>query len=326
VTNVYNNVYVNKTVNVTNITYQNQNVNNAVTATSQASFTSAQPVAKNMMRIFAKEVTAAPVAPTGPAVVPQQRSVLGAGAQASVKPPAAVISRTVVAKVAPPPPLVPFAKQQDAIQANGGRPISAGQARQMQPEVARPNVHIAPPAKPATPQNANATPNRPTQPAQQNQPNPSAQQNANRPPQQGNNANRPVTTNDNIQNGRGNPENPNRFNNRPPSARPSTPPPNPQLEQKHQQEAENLRQQQDRERQKIEQQQVQEQQRAQQQNNERKQQDLQQSQQRQLEQLEQKHGQEQQKLQQKQQREEQKARPENKPSENKPPKNDRPPR
>jgi len=80
VTNVYNNVYVNKTVNVTNITYQNQTVNNAVTATSQASFTSAQPVHRNMVRVDAREVTAAPVAPTGPAVVPQQRSVLGAGA------------------------------------------------------------------------------------------------------------------------------------------------------------------------------------------------------------------------------------------------------
>src|SRR6267142_3412481 len=80
VTNVYNNVYVNKTVNVTNVTYQNQRINNAVTATSQASFTSAQPVGRNMVRYDAREVSGGPVAPTGPAVVPQQRSVLGAGA------------------------------------------------------------------------------------------------------------------------------------------------------------------------------------------------------------------------------------------------------
>src|SRR5262249_28345540 len=82
VANVYNNIYVNKTVNVTNITYQNQRVNNAVTATSQTTFTSAQPVHNNIIRVNERDVTAAPVAPTGPAVVPQQRSVLAAGAEA----------------------------------------------------------------------------------------------------------------------------------------------------------------------------------------------------------------------------------------------------
>src|SRR6266851_6276043 len=63
ITNVYNNVYVNKTtVNVTNITYQNQRANNAVTATSQASFTTAQPVGRNQVRVDAREVASAPVA------------------------------------------------------------------------------------------------------------------------------------------------------------------------------------------------------------------------------------------------------------------------
>src|SRR5215470_12329352 len=97
VTNVYNNVYVNKTVNVTNITYQNQTQVNAVTATSQRAFTSAQPVHNNMIRVSAREVAAAPVAPMTPTVTPQQRSVLGAGAEARVKPPAAIVARPVVA-------------------------------------------------------------------------------------------------------------------------------------------------------------------------------------------------------------------------------------
>src|SRR5215471_913373 len=87
VTNVYNTVYVNKTTNVTNITYQNQHVNNAVTATSQASFASAQPVARNMVRVDAREVANAPVAPIVPAVAPQPRSFAGAGAQAKARPP-----------------------------------------------------------------------------------------------------------------------------------------------------------------------------------------------------------------------------------------------
>ena len=104
ITNVYNNVYVNKTVNVTNVTYQNQAAPNAVTAVSHQAFVSAQPVHNNLMRVGQKEFTAAPVAPIAPAVAPEQRSVLGAGAAARVRPPSPVLSRPVVAKVAPPPP------------------------------------------------------------------------------------------------------------------------------------------------------------------------------------------------------------------------------
>src|SRR5215468_128447 len=362
VTNVYNNVYVNKTVNVTNITYQNQHINNAVTATSNATFTSAQSVHNNMIRVNEREVTAAPVAPTGPAVVPQQRSVLGAGAEARVRPNVAFSSRAVVAKTAPPPAPVPFTRQQQAIQANGGRPIAISQERELQPQNNRPNVHIAPPARQMPPQNdrRNAMENRSNQPNQvnpgnQNPVNQQNQVNQNRPPEQQGNPNRPATiTNDNIQNNRGNDRgnrgNQNRYNDRPPAARQEV---NPQLEQKHQQELDNLRQQQDRERQKVEQQQVQQQQKFEQRNanpgnqrndrpgnpqndnprnqptdnprnqrsdnppppppNNRNQQQMQERQQRQLEQLEQKHEQQQQKLEQRQDREVQKSRSENKP-------------
>ncbi len=368
VTNVYNNVYVNKTVNVTNITYQNQHINNAVTATSHETFTSAQPVGRNIIRVNEREVAAAPVAPTGPAVVPQQRSVLGAGAEARVKPNVGFASRPVVAKTAPPPAPVSFARQQQAIQANGGRPIGVNEERQLQTQTTRPNVRIAPPARQMQPQNdrRNAVENRQNQPNQVNQGNPNQaiqgnQQNQanqqNRPPQQGN-PNRQTITNDNIQPDRDNRDNrgnrgergnPNKYNDRPPNDRRDV---NPQLEQKHQHELENLRQQQDRERQRVEQQQVQQQQKIEQRNerndnrdrgnrpndkpvvqqidtprnqpndnsrnqqnsNVRNQEQIQERQQRQLEQLEQKHQQQQQKLEQRQQKEEQKARPENKPS------------
>src|SRR5207244_2120808 len=55
VTNVYNNVYVNKTVNVTNVRYQNQTAPNAVTAVSHQTFVSAQPVHNNLIRVGQKE-------------------------------------------------------------------------------------------------------------------------------------------------------------------------------------------------------------------------------------------------------------------------------
>jgi uncharacterized protein DUF6600 len=276
VTNVYNNVYVNKTVNVTNIKYQNQTVVNAVTATSHQAFTSAQPVARNMVRVDAREVASAPVAPLTPAVVPQQRSVLGAGNEARVRPPAVVATRAVVAKQAPPPPPAPFAKQQQIVQANGGRPPAISEIRRAEPEntqAARPNVRIAPPARPAPAQNApvarqdmpQGNPNRPAQgvpPGQANRPqnvpaNPANQPGQGTPPGQGNKpATAPVT-----------PGNSKIYSDRPPAARPGNAGNvNPQLEQKHRQELQDLRTRQDQERQRIEQQQAQERQKLEQQN------------------------------------------------------------
>jgi hypothetical protein len=214
ITNVYNNVYVNKTVNVTNVTYQNQTAPNAVTATSHQAFTSAQPVARNIVKVDAREVASAPVAPLTPSVAPQQRSVLGAGAAASVRPPAAVLNRQVVAKTTPPPPPTSFVKQQQVIQANGGRPPAVSQIRQVQAEnvqQAHANVKIAPPAQPATPRNVQA--NRPAD----NAPNNVANGRNNSGNMQSNN-NRP---NGNMQNNPGNspgnPRNDRIDNNRPPS-------------------------------------------------------------------------------------------------------------
>jgi len=291
ITNVYNNVYVNKTVNVTNVTYQNQTAPNAVTATSHQAFTSAQPVHSNMIRVDAREVASAPVAPLTPAVAPQQRSVLGAGAAASVRPPASVLSRQVVAKTAPPPAPAPFVKQQQAIQANGGRPPAVSEMRRGPVENvqdARSNIKIAPPAQPGTPRNVQANRpagNMPNAPAnvQNNQGNPrNVQNNNNRPPSINNSApanppnrstNAPANAGNapgNSGNAPGNPGNSKGYNDRPPSSRPvnqnGSNNVNPQLDQKHQQQLDQLRQKQDQERQKVEQQQIQEQPRIQQKN------------------------------------------------------------
>jgi len=326
VTNVYNTVYVNKTVNVTNITYQNQTANNAVTATSQASFTSAQPVSRNMMRVDAREVASAPVAPVT-SVAPQQRSFVGAGAAARVRPPANVLVRPVVAKTVPPPAPIPVTRQVQAVQANGGRPLAVSQARQAQEaSAAGPTIRVAPPAKqaalPARGQGMNNRPGQQPVQAQQNNnrpvsgnpPNqPAAQPNANRPSNANPNAMNPGSSNQGNANGN-RPNNNHTFNDRPPSSRTTI---DPQVEQRQQQQLEKLRQQQDQERQKVEQQQVQQQQKLQQQRaDEQRQQQLQQQQQQQLQQLEQKHDQQQQKLQQNQQKEAQKQQ-EQKPSKEK---------
>ncbi len=147
VNNYYNTTVINK--NVTNVRYVNQSVSGAVTATSGQNFTSARPVANNMIRVNEREIASAPVAVSAPSVVPPKQAVIGAGASTNIRPPAAVVNRAVVAKVAPPPPPPAFEKQQAAVQANQGRPISMSESRQLQPlptRAAAAPVKIAPPA------------------------------------------------------------------------------------------------------------------------------------------------------------------------------------
>ncbi|HET8925780.1 MAG TPA: DUF6600 domain-containing protein [Candidatus Acidoferrum sp.] len=350
-TNVTNNTnIINNNLTVNNVHYVNQSVPGAVTATTPQAFTSAQPVARNIVQVNQREVASAPVAAAAPAVAPPRQAVLGAGATTNVKPPASLETRAVVAKTAPPPAPVSFAKQQQAIKANEGRPIAISQMRQIQPEstqVTRPNVKIAPPAQPVAPQNVQA--NRPVMP-QSNPNRPATVNNSNQSnqavaPQA--NPNRPATVNNAVQpvqpnqpgqgNKPGNPSvnpanaNAKVYNDRPPTARPNNSSNvDPQLEQKHQQQLQDLRAKQDQERQKIEQQQVQERQRLAQKNaDDQRQQQINQKHEQQLQQLEQKHNQEQQKLQQRQQQEHQKqdkpAKQEKPPKQDKPPKEEKPP-
>jgi uncharacterized protein DUF6600 len=331
VNNYYNNVVVNKNVNVTNVTYVNQTVPGAVTATSHTAFTSAQPVAKNIVKVDAKEVARAQVNVTTPSVVPPKQAVLGAGTPAAAKPPARLENRPVVAKNTPPPPPPSFEKQREVIQANGGKPPAISQVRQLQSENVRASVpvKIAPPAKPVTPGNA-----RPANPGQSqnaaakkpdgNKPDRNDRPNANA-------ANKPGPAPSNSgQQGQGNkaaanvsPTREKTHDDRPPSARPSNAPSNanPPIDAKHEQEVKNLRQKQDQERQKVEQQQVQEQKKLEQKNaDDQARAQLNAKHQQQLEQLENKHAQQQQHLEQKHQQEVSKAKP---PS--KPPKDDKPP-
>jgi len=315
VNNYYNTTVVNRNVTVNNVHYVNQGVPGAVTATSPHAFTSAQSVSHNLVAVNQREVESAPVGASAPSVAPPKQAVMGSGAATNVHPPAALANRAVVAKTAPPPPPPSFEKQQAAIQANHGQPISMAQTRQIQPArttAAVAPVKIAPPSTPATPRvnTLQGQGNRPVQTTQQ-----PGQNNPNRPSNVGGApSNQPVK-----------PANTQAINNRPPSARPPVVE-NPQLEQKHQQQLEQLQQKQDQERQKLEQQQLQQHQKIQQQlqeqqANERKQQELLQKQQQlnqqhqqQLEQQAQKHNQEKQQLNQQQKAEHAKAAPPPKPN------------
>jgi len=193
VNNYYNTVVVNK--NVTNIRYVNQTATNGVTATSQENFRSARPVGRNMMRIDRRDVETAQVNVTTPTVAPEQRSVLGSGGAATARPPARLQERAVVAKTPPPAAPVSFVRQQQEIQANGGRPPAISQMRQPRggnDEQPRSNIRMAPPATAGTPQDGQGN-NRPGR-RQYNEGNRQGQQQRN----DHNNSNRPGAPNNNA--------------------------------------------------------------------------------------------------------------------------------
>ena len=98
ITNVYNH-------NVRDIHYVNRNAPGAITAVSQTTFTSAQPVGRNAVRLSRNELAAATASTTTPPITPARQSVLGGGAtgRGVRRPPPALQNRQVLAKTTPPP-------------------------------------------------------------------------------------------------------------------------------------------------------------------------------------------------------------------------------
>ena len=307
VNNVYNTTIINnKTVNVTNITYANRNVPGAITATSSQAFTTALPVSRNVIKVDPREVAAAPVRAVAPAVVPTKQAVLGANRAALARPPAQIQTRPVVARTAPPPPPPPFERRQAAIQANGGKPLSVSQVRQIQPAAAgRPAaVRIAPPAMP---------------PSARPAPKPAAAPSpAQRPPE------RPPAASTEVARPAAPAVHPRDL---PPAPKPASPSEaNSALERQHLQQQQQMQAQQAQERQRVQQQQeLEHQQLAKQQADAARQAELERQHQQQTQELQQRHLQEQQQLQAQQQaqRREQEARAQSRPAPTR--QNERPP-
>ncbi|HVI08740.1 MAG TPA: DUF6600 domain-containing protein [Candidatus Binatia bacterium] len=226
VTNVYNTTIINKTTNITNVTYVNRGVQGAVTAVPQNAFASAQSVSRAAVRVTPQQIQSAPIT-ARVAVNPTPQAVLGGKASTAghVKaPPAAVMTRAVVAKATPPPPPVPFAKQQQAMAAHPGQPLPKRELASLRPAAAaRPAVKIAPPGKPAMPTTghpvAQPNPARPGQPTN-NQP---MNRPGNPPPNQPNRPGAAPPENRPAANQPNRPE-PNRPPANQPAAQPNRPP------------------------------------------------------------------------------------------------------
>ena len=148
ITNVYNNT------NNTNITYANRNVRGGVTAVSQSTFTSAQPVGRAAVAVNQQEIASAPISRRAE-VAPTRNSVFGTSAPTGNRvpqPPAAVVNRSVVAKKAPPPTPVSFERQQQKLAAQPGQPLARNEVDGLRPAngpAQQPRVRQAPPGRPA---------------------------------------------------------------------------------------------------------------------------------------------------------------------------------
>lgn len=167
INNVYNTTIINRTV-TNNTIYANRNVAGAVAATTSQAFASAQPVGRNLVHIDQRGVASARVAALAPAAVPTKQAVLGSGRTTEIRPPSAVQSRLVVARI--PAPVLPpsFERRQEAIKNNGGQPLSVSQLREVSSSApTRATVNVAPPARLVT-GGRTAAPERPdTQQVQQ---------------------------------------------------------------------------------------------------------------------------------------------------------------
>ncbi len=122
-------------INVTNNTYVNRS---AVVAVPQNSFVSAQPVRNAAVAVNAAQIQQAPVIGAAPRVAPLPQSVVpNFNDRRAAVPPAALTNRPVVAKLAPPPPAVPFEAERQLLQQHRGTPVASDQLQNLRAQAAR---------------------------------------------------------------------------------------------------------------------------------------------------------------------------------------------
>ena len=171
VTNYTNVTQITNVTNVTNITYRNRTVVGAVTAVPRAGFVGGESVSRIAVRVPENELARAPIAGHTAPFAPTARSlapnVVGPRGRPANVPPARLANRPVVATHAPPPAAVPFAAQQRALAANGGKPLARSELtslRASSPAAKAPAFPVRAATAPA-PNGRGLTPARPEVPA-----------------------------------------------------------------------------------------------------------------------------------------------------------------
>lgn len=134
IVNVYNN-YSSGGRMAPSMTYANRNVAGAVTAVPGDVFVNSRPVRESTLRMDQRAISSGEIARGAP-IAPSLRSVLGIGANSSVRPSQEVLARQVIARTPPPPSERPFATRERQLQQDPGRPIA------LPPTTSRPDREI----------------------------------------------------------------------------------------------------------------------------------------------------------------------------------------
>ncbi|MFC6519336.1 DUF6600 domain-containing protein [Undibacterium arcticum] len=186
VTNVTNITSITNVTNVTNINYANRNVPSAITAVPGAVFRQSRMIAPSMLKTPAvQELARAPVIHGGAPIAPVQQSLIAG--PATVRPPATVTSRPVVAINTPPLRPAPFAARQAEIAKQPDKPFQVTPLPL--PPAPATSASGAAPAPGAAPSGkapsiaGTQAPVRMIQPPHAGNPQPAVQSNAGRPPE-----------------------------------------------------------------------------------------------------------------------------------------------
>jgi hypothetical protein len=135
--------------NVTNVTYVNQTY---VTVVNQNTFVSGTRIANNYVRDpqIVRQVVSAPTVRGTIPIMPTAASirVTAAGARPAPRPPAAVVNRAVVTRIAPPAAPAPFQAKMRVIQENRGAPVAPSVAARISVE-SHGGARAAVPVRPA---------------------------------------------------------------------------------------------------------------------------------------------------------------------------------
>lgn len=125
ITNFYNNS------NFTNITYVNQQVPGALVAVPASAFVQSRSVAREIMQLTRDAAATSTVIGVAPHA-PVRSSLLGLSAP-GIRPPDVAITRTVVARTAPPPAMASLEARLSALAPHRGRPLDAAATAAIRP-------------------------------------------------------------------------------------------------------------------------------------------------------------------------------------------------
>jgi hypothetical protein len=195
ITNVYNTVYVNKTVY--NQRFVNVQAPNAVSAMPQNAFASGRPVHLNGTPLRAedlRQLQPSQAAVVAPPVAPTRQAILAtAVARPSSRPPAQIALRPVVVRTAPATVPAPFVARQAYLQQHAGEPHDfASMHRQVQtpapppPVIRAPQpsaIHVQPQQSPTFRSTAATSSTPPPPPVRRQQEQPVPPVHSNNPPQ-----------------------------------------------------------------------------------------------------------------------------------------------